>query len=158
MRYLVAEPVTEENWSRATVAATAIAPDEPGQVQLFDMGDLVPRTTYWVGIRAFDECRNLSPVTTVQIATEDRRIGEVAWCFVATAAYGSAMEQDVDMLRRFRDRFLRNNVTGELLVESYYTFGPALAKVIGSSDTLRRAARAGLSPIVEAVRELSPGQ
>ena len=90
--------------------------------------------------------------------TSERDIGEVAWCFVATAAYGSGLEEDVDMLRRFRDRFLRTHVTGELLVSGYYTFGPALARLIAPSDTARRAARASLAPIVEAIREFSPGR
>jgi hypothetical protein len=75
---------------------------------------------------------------------------------VATAAYGSALDQDVDMLRRFRDRFLRTHATGELLVEGYYTFGPALARMIAPSDTARRAARSSLEPLVEAIRGLAP--
>ena len=55
------------------------------------------------------------------------RSGSVDACFVATAAYGSLLANDVEMLRHVRDTMLRTNVLGELGVETYYTFGPALA-------------------------------
>ena len=40
------------------------------------------------------------------------------------------MANDVQMLREFRDSALRQTLVGELLVEAYYTFGPAAAGVI----------------------------
>ena len=45
---------------------------------------------------------------------------------------------------------LRHTVLGELAVETYYTFGPAVAGVVGESDLLRRPrARHVLRPLVE---------
>lgn len=158
VRYMVGDSLTEENFADATVAAVTIVPDEPGIVQLVTINELTPRTQYTIGIRAYDECRNYGPLATLQVTTTEREIGTVDWCFVATAAYGSSMDVEVDVLRRFRDRFLRTHAAGELMVEGYYTFGPALARLIGPSDTLRRLARAGLAPIVEAAEGLSPGQ
>ena len=64
-------------------------------------------------------------VAIVQVTTADAQSGEVDACFVATAAYGSLMANDVEMLRHFRDALLRTTVLGELAVEAYYTFGPA---------------------------------
>jgi hypothetical protein len=61
---------------------------------------------------------------------------------------------EVGMLRGFRDDVLRSTVTGEMLVEGYYTFGPALAQLIAPSDTARRAARAGLLPLIDAVKKV----
>ena len=116
---------------------------------------LLPQTHYWIGIRAFDDCRNVGPLTVIDVTTSQRETGEVDACFVATAAYGSLLANDVEMLRHFRDSYLRNNVLGELLVEAYYTFGPALAGVIGESDDLRGIARDALDPLVDAVRGLS---
>jgi hypothetical protein len=43
---------------------------------------------------------------------------------------------------------LRDNVLGELFVETYYTFGPALAGVIDRSELLRETARTALAPLV----------
>jgi len=57
---------------------------------------------------------------------------------VATAAYGSVMANDVAMLRRFRDGVLERTVLGELAVETYYTFGPAVAGMIGESELVAR--------------------
>jgi hypothetical protein len=46
-------------------------------------------------------------------------------------------------------------VLGQLAVGTYYTFGPAVAGVVGESDLLRASARAVLSPLVAAVRGAS---
>ena len=141
-----------------TTATTSVGAADPGYRQEFVLGDLVPRTHYWVGIRTFDECQNFSTLEIVEVYTEEFEVGQVDACFVATAAYGSLLEKDVAMLRRFRDRFLRTSTPGEIAVAGYYTFGPALAKMIGPSETMRRAARAALGPLVDAVRPLAPAQ
>jgi hypothetical protein len=91
----------------------------------------------------------------VTFRTADRASGEVDACFVATAAYGSKLAADVGSLRHFRDTFLRQSVLGELAIETYYTFGPALAGAIGESDLLRATARGVLVPIVTWVRTLA---
>ncbi|WP_428267216.1 CFI-box-CTERM domain-containing protein [Haliangium sp.] len=158
VRYLAGEEVTLENFDDAVRASVPLAPAAPGEVQELEIEGLLPRMVYSVGIRAVDECGNVGGLAVVEVSTPEFPGGEVDYCFVATAAYGSLLEREVAMLRRFRDRYLRTHVTGELLVESYYTFGPALAKLIGPSDTLRRAARAGLAPVVEQVRRLAPAR
>ena len=158
IRYMTGQELTEDNFDSATLATSTVGPAEPGYTQELILGDLVPRTRYWIGIRSFDECLNYSTLKIIEAVTKERPTGNVDACFVATAAYGSVLEQDVDMLRRFRDRYLRSHATGEILVTGYYTFGPALARMIAPSDTLRRAARASLAPLVDAVRDLAPGR
>src|SRR4029077_16159621 len=110
---------------------------------------------YWIGVQAFDKCRNASPIAIAKITTADRQSGAVSACFVATAAYGTAMANDVELLRHFRDAMLQSTVIGELAVETYYTFGPAVAGVVGESDLLRASARDVLVPIIRRVRGLS---
>ena len=56
------------------------------------------------------------------------------------------------MLRHLRDSVLRKTVLGELAVETYYTFGPAVAGVVGESDLLRATAREALAPLMRRVR------
>jgi hypothetical protein len=119
---------------------------------MFDLTGLLPSTQYYVGIRAYDDCRNTSSITVIPFVTPDRQAGEVDACFVATAAYGSLLANDVEVLRSFRDRALRSTVLGELAVETYYTFGPEVAGVVGSSELLRASAREVLAPIVTRVR------
>jgi hypothetical protein len=153
IRMLVGEEMTLDNWADATTVGVVVTPAAPGTVQSFTVEGLQPRTNYYLGLRAYDDCGNRGELSVVHALTPLREPGRVDACFVATAAYGSMLDQDVTMLRSFRDRVLRKTVVGELLVEGYYTFGPALAQLIAPSDTARRAARAGLAPIVDRVSE-----
>ena len=134
--------------------ATAVEPDDPGQIQSFEITGLLPETTYHVAVRAYDDCKNYGPLVTATFVTPERTSGEVDACFVATAAYGTPLANEVSMLRSFRDGILRQSVLGELFVESYYTVGPAFSGAIDHSDVLRQAARAELAPLVDLVRGL----
>ena len=155
VRYMANREMTAENFLDGSLAATTIDPVTSGQLQIVELTGLLPETDYWIGIRAFDDCQNTSDVTIVKVTTADRVVGEVDWCFVATAAYGSVMANDVELLRHFRDSFMKRTIFGELAIESYYTFGPALAGMVGESDLLRASARDALAPIIERVRRLS---
>ena len=138
------------------MAATAtVIPGEPGDTQTLELSGLLPETEYYVGVRAYDNCFNHSAIASVKITTLDRQVAEVDWCFVATAAYGSSLANDVTMLRQFRDAMLANTVLGQLAVETYYTFGPVVSGVVGESDLLRATARAALAPVVQVVRSTS---
>jgi hypothetical protein len=105
-------------------------------------------------VRAYDECRNYGPLAVTHFTTPERPVGEVDACFVATAAYGTLLANEVSHLRQFRDGVLRRSVLGELFVETYYTVGPAFSTVVAHSDPLRHAARDGLAPLVSLVRGL----
>jgi hypothetical protein len=48
-------------------------------------------------------------------------------CFIATAAFGSPMEEQVKILRDFRDRFLLTNSVGKVFVDIYYACSPFIA-------------------------------
>lgn len=154
VRYRAIEPITAENFDSSTPISVSITPDDPGQIQDFELTGLVPETEYYVAVRAYDECRNFGPIATARFTTPERQTGEVDACFVATAAYGSLLANEVGNLRKFRDGFLRRSVLGELFVETYYTVGPAFATVVDHSDPLRQAARSGLGPMVDLVRGL----
>lgn len=74
-----------------------------------------------------------------------------AQCFIATAAYGSAMEPHVVTLRQFRDRYLERSAAGRALIRFYYRYSPPLADIIAGHAPLRFAARALLTPLVWAI-------
>ncbi len=154
VRYLAGEPITDDNFDDGTPAPVQISPLEPGTVHEFELQDLLPNTNYYIGVRAFDECLNQGPVEVLHVLTPTPEAGEVDACFIATAAYGSLLANDVTALRRFRDVALRSHLPGELAVEGYYTFGPLFARMIEPSETLRRAARAALAPAVETARRI----
>lgn len=71
-------------------------------------------------------------------------------CFIATAAYGSALALDVIVLSRFRDDVLLQSALGSILVDVYYSFSPPLASIVAHHDSLRRVVRAVLiRPILQ---------
>ena len=154
IRYRAGEPITEANFMDSSAITQAVVPEEPGSQQDLEISGLLPETEYYVGIRAYDDCKNTSSLVTMKFVTAAKTGGEVDACFVATAAYGSFLANEVANLRSFRDGYLRQSVLGELFVESYYSIGPAFAAAIDPVEPLREAARAGLGPIVDVVKGL----
>jgi hypothetical protein len=75
-----------------------------------------------------------------------------ASCFIATAAYGSALEPEVLTLRKFRDRYLLTNGPGQAFVDWYYRVSPPAAAFIAEHESLKTAVRWGLTPVVFAVK------
>lgn len=154
IRIRAGEAINDENFESSMPISTVLEPDDAGQMQMVTLTGLMAATRYYVGIRAVDDCRNAGPLTVIQLTTDDRKAGEVDACFVATAAYGSLMSNQVEMLRHFRDALLEQSVLGQLAVTAYYTFGPTVAGVVGESELLRATARTALEPVVSRVGKL----
>ena len=155
IRIRASDEMTADNFDASMPVTAHVVPDVAGAQQSFELSGLLPETDYWIGVRAFDGCHNDGDLAITKVTTPAQLAGTVDACFVATAAYGSVMANDVELLRHFRDALLETTVLGELGVEAYYTFGPVVAGVVGRSELLRDSARDALSPVVARVRSLS---
>jgi len=69
-------------------------------------------------------------------------------CFIATAAYGTPMAGEIEILRGFRDEYLLTNPVGQALVNLYYRVSPPIAGFITEHPSLKPIVRAGLLPAV----------
>ena len=65
-------------------------------------------------------------------------------CFIATAAYGTPLHDDITVLRVFRDEYLMRNSFGRTFVKIYYSTSPPIADLIRENDGLRLIVREGV--------------
>jgi len=94
------------------------------------------------------------PTTTIimygdySIIANFGRPGLLLPCFIATAAYGTPMAEEIGILREFRDEYLLTNPLGQALVDLYYRVSPPIAEFITEHPSLKPIVRAGLVPFV----------
>jgi hypothetical protein len=62
-------------------------------------------------------------------------------CFVATAAFGSPLAFEIQILRDFRDQTLRRTSFGRKFISFYYQCGPHLAKLVRKSPMVKATIR-----------------
>lgn len=119
-------------------------------------GAISPTTTgtfsngTWTGEVTID-----SPQTGISITASDGAIAgssnefdTVSGCFIATAAYGSALDSRVDTLRTFRDKYLLVNAPGRAFVKFYYRVSPDIAAYINGHPRTAILVRGLLWPLV----------
>jgi len=74
--------------------------------------------------------------------------GKKGGCFIATAAYNSALHPYVETLRDFRDIYLMPSKLGRVLVDFYYKYSPFVADLIVKHKALKIVVRISLLPLV----------
>lgn len=75
-------------------------------------------------------------------------------CFIATAAFGTEMEPEVQTLRKFRDEKLLTNAPGKAFVQAYYKISPPIADFIRPHENIKSAVRLGLEPLIYFAKHL----
>lgn len=77
---------------------------------------------------------------------EIRRVDDP--CFIATAAWGTPIAREVNLLRGWRDKYLLTSVAGVAFVDLYYRLSPAVAEHVARSPLLAAGVRLMLLPVV----------
>lgn len=150
VRYQNTGPITAENFARALPAPSAnLGP--PGSMVGAQIVGLLPKTKYYLAVQPVSRCGSPGPLVTAEIDTSSANFTTLTGCFIATAAFGSELEPEVHLLRRFRDRYLVSNPLGQTLVGSYYTLSPGLALLVSQHEPVRQLVRDGLLPVVRAL-------
>ena len=146
IHYQVGATLTDATFEGAP-PAPVVTPAAPGATASLTIPDLKPSTPYVVGVRAIDGCGTPSALVTLAFVTPTKKFTQLSGCFVATAAFGSALEPRVAALRHARDRLRPASPLFAAATELYYRAGPAAAAVVGQSDVARTVARRVIGPI-----------
>lgn len=125
--------------------------------------------TYYLAVTAYDTPGNESALTNEVIATLTAKIESATSqevsefpeesipfpilkdegrCFIATAVYGSNLEPEVLLLRRFRNHYLLTNQLGREAVDLYYNLSPPAADYIRRHEWLKPVVRLSLLPFI----------
>lgn len=111
--------------------------------------------SFEVEVRPVDVCQAAGPPSKAEVHTTEIDFATVDPCFVATAAYGTPLADEIWVLRRFRDRYLLPNALGRALVDTYYVLGPHAAKMVAEHPWLRTITRHLLTPVVAVAAALT---
>jgi hypothetical protein len=133
----------------------------PGEgVFVYDKGTVVDLVASTVGDNPFvkwtgdvSTVANVNDATTTVIMNGDYAITATfecghAMCFIATAAYGTPMAEEIQILRGFRDEYLLTNPLGQAFVDLYYSVSSPIADFITEHPSLKPIMRVGLGPAV----------
>ncbi len=117
----------------------------------------------------FENIRNTGQETEFALVVVDKTFGEKkvveeivvsnqesteegGGCLIATAAYGSEMAPQVQLLREIRDNQLMNTESGSAFMSSfnelYYTFSPTIADMERENPMFKEIVKAGLTPML----------
>lgn len=131
----------------------------PGDTVTYRLMGLMDNSMYFVQVTAVDTSGNESACSNEASGLDNPDDGASSsgvgssgggggGCFIATAAYGSSLAPQVNVLRDLRDGHLLWHPVGRAVVHVYYRLSPPLAEIIAGSDTLRAIVRVGLLPIL----------
>lgn len=134
--------------SAGSEGGPSVRPGPPGTTGTFTVRDLNPATDYYVSLTPIGRCGEGPPVTT-RVKTGEQVFTTLHGCFIATAAYGSALAPAVDALRRARDAARQRSPLAAASIELYYRSSPPVANLLARSESARAAVRAALGPVAE---------
>jgi hypothetical protein len=136
-----------------THAEMEIHTEEPAVVEVIEEPAVVEVIDEPVKVE--EVMKNLAAVEQVveePVATPQESSEEGGGCLIATAAYGSELAPQVQMLREIRDNQLMNTESGSAFMttfnEAYYSFSPYIADMERESPIFKEIVKAGLTPMI----------
>ena len=154
------EALPEGQYTLAISSSRAGYVNRPGEgVFVYDKGTVVELVANPVGSSSFvewtgdvDTIANVKAASTTITMDDDYSIRANfeggGGCFIATAAYGTTMTEEIQILRDFRNQYLLTNPLGHGFVDIYYTISPPIADFITEHPSLKPIVRAGIMPIL----------
>ena len=93
--------------------------------------------------------------TSTNESSENESSEEGGGCLIATAAYGSEMSPQVQLLREIRDNQLMNTEAGKSFMsgfnEMYYSFSPYIADYERENPMFKEIVKVGLTPMLSSL-------
>jgi peptidyl-prolyl cis-trans isomerase B (cyclophilin B) len=133
------------------------------QVKFLDVMILVESKSYTLTYsdlpkfqKSLDSFKILSQESPIMTSSEDKSTEEEGGgCLIATAAYGSELSPQVQLLREIRDNQLMNTESGTAFMsgfnELYYSFSPIIADYERENPLFKEAVKAGLTPMLSSL-------
>jgi hypothetical protein len=86
----------------------------------------------------------------------DLRYIQQGRCIIATAAYGSELEPEIQLLRDFRDQRLLSTFAGRgfmtVFNTFYYSFSPQIAEIVASNSIIAELTKTMISPLIQILK------
>jgi len=102
----------------------------------------------WTDVSTFSKNTSTEPAKEIT----NVKSGNGGGCLIATAAYGSELAPQIQMLREIRDNQLMNTESGSAFMssfnEAYYSFSPYIADMERESPVFKEIVKAGLTPML----------
>ena len=138
----------DEDFTGVVVDEEGYLPSAPATPSyLVAEGDLSCKATYYWRVRSV-EAETGQGIHSWWSEPRSLTVTNGGVCFIATAAYGTPMAEEIQILREFRDEYLLTNPVGKALVGFYYKASPPIALFITEHPATKPVVRTGLLPAV----------
>ena len=127
-------------------------PENIGEFSYFDMIHPWMQGTIIVQEATAEEETVVEEVVEETVVATQESEEEGGGCLIATAAYGSELAPQVQLLREIRDNQLMNTESGSAFMstfnEAYYSFSPIIADMERESPVFKEIVKLGLTPML----------